>query len=106
MKAFCLSNGVEVAMTMRTGWEPDQDQEEGLASVLRRFPSHAARIQNLIRLNENFRSMCEDIAVAERALSSVDRLPVNVRDERRAEFIELVDSLAAEIEQALRSSQG
>lgn len=76
-------------------------EDEGLVSALRRFPTHAAQIRHLIERNENFRAMCDDLAVAERALLSVDQLPTTVRDERRIEFTQMVDSLAAEIERSL-----
>lgn len=79
--------------------EPGGD--EGLASALRRFPTHTAQIRHLIERNESFRAMCDDLAVAERALLSVDQLPGAVRDERRVEFTQMVDSLAAEIERSL-----
>ncbi|MBD9374278.1 hypothetical protein IB238_16780 [Rhizobium sp. ARZ01] len=75
--------------------------DEGLSSALRRFPTHAAQIQHLIERNESFRAMCDDLAIAEQALLSVDRLPSAVRDDRRIEFTQLVDSLAAEIERSL-----
>ncbi|TCN25285.1 hypothetical protein EV184_11955 [Sinorhizobium americanum] len=50
--------------------------------------------------------MCEDFAAAESALAHADRLPSHVREERRAEFKSLVESLAAEIEQALGPARG
>ena len=77
-------------------------QDEGLASALRRFPTHSAQIRHLIERNESFRAMCDDLAIAERALLSVDRLPSAVRDERGAVgFTQMVDSLAVEIERCL-----
>ncbi|WP_374840266.1 hypothetical protein [Mycoplana ramosa] len=76
-------------------------QDEGLASALRRFPTHSAQIRHLIERNESFRAMCDDLAIAERALLSVDQLPNTIRDERRIEFTQMVDSLAVEIERCL-----
>lgn len=78
-----------------------EESGSGRASALRRFPTHAAQIESLIDRNESFRSMCDDLASAEQALLSVGHLPHSVREERRIEFSQLVDSLAAEIERSL-----
>lgn len=43
---------------------------------------------------------------AEHALAHAGQLPTHVREERRAEFESLVESLAAEIEQALGPLKG
>lgn len=86
-------------MTERSGIDTGGD---GLASALRRFPTHAAEIRTLMERDENFRSICEDLACVEQALLSVDQLPKDIRDERRREFTDLVDSLAVEIERALK----
>jgi hypothetical protein len=85
-------------MTERTGFDAE---DEGLAAALRRFPTHAAQMRILIQRNESFRSMCDDLACVERALLSVDKMPSEIRDERRREFTELVDGLAVEIERTL-----
>ncbi|MDW5317342.1 hypothetical protein [Rhizobium sp. PL01] len=75
--------------------------DEGLAAVLRRFPTHAAQMRTLIERNENFRTMCDDLACVEQALLAVEQMPSDIRDDRRREFTELVDGLAVEIERAL-----
>ncbi len=85
-------------MTERTGFEL---ADEGLAAALRRFPTHAAQMRTLIQRNESFRAMCDDLACVEQALLSVDKLPSEIREDRRREFTELVDSLAVEIERKL-----
>ncbi|MFQ6180614.1 hypothetical protein ACLMJV_01465 [Sinorhizobium meliloti] len=82
------------------------DGEHGLAAALRRFPARSLQIRELSIRDESFRGMCEDFAAAENALAHADQLPFHVRDERRAEFRSLVESLAAEIEQALGASSG
>lgn len=81
-----------------TGFDP---KDGGLASALRRFPTHAAQIRSLITRNENFRTMCDDLACVEQALLSVDQFPAEIRNDRRREFTELVDGLAIEIERVL-----
>jgi hypothetical protein len=85
-------------MKERTGFGSDVD---GLAAVLRRFPMHAAQMRTLIERNENFRTMCDDLACVEQALLSVDKMPSDIREDRRREFTELIDGLATEIERAL-----
>ncbi|APG93993.1 hypothetical protein SAMCFNEI73_pC0271 (plasmid) [Sinorhizobium americanum] len=82
------------------------DDAHGLAAALRRFPARSLQIRELSIRDESFRGMCEDFAAAESALAHADRLPSHVREERRAEFKSLVESLAAEIEQALGPARG
>ncbi|MCA1409207.1 hypothetical protein I6F26_31480 [Ensifer sp. IC3342] len=82
------------------------DKEQGLAAALRRFPARSLQIKELSIRDESFRGMCEDFAAAENALAHTDQLPLHVRAERRAEFESLVESLAAEIEQALGAGKG
>jgi hypothetical protein len=80
--------------------------EEGLGAALRRFPARSLQIKELSIRDESFRGMCEDFAAAENALAHADQLPLHVREERRAEFKSLVESLAAEIDQALGAAKG
>ncbi|MCA1371368.1 hypothetical protein I6F15_29095 [Bradyrhizobium sp. BRP14] len=82
------------------------NEEHGLAAALRRFPARSLQIRELSIRDESFRGMCEDFAAAENALAHVGQLPTHVREERRAEFESLVESLAAEIEQALARLKG
>lgn len=89
-------------MTEGTGFETG---DGGLASVLRRFPMQAAQIHALMERNENFRTMCEDLACVEQALLTVDQMPVEIRNDRRQEFAELVDGLTAEIARALSDAK-
>lgn len=79
------------------------DGERGLTAALRRFPAHSLHIKELSIRDEEFRALCEDLAAAENALAGADRFPSHVREERRDEFRELVESLVAEIERTLSS---
>ncbi|MDK1491426.1 hypothetical protein QN219_15385 [Sinorhizobium sp. 7-81] len=90
-------------MNARSG---SSDEEHQLTAALRRFPRRSLQIRELSIRDESFRGMCEDFAAAEHALAHADQLPVHVREERRAEFKSLVESLAAEIEQALGPVKG
>ncbi|WP_209604616.1 hypothetical protein [Sinorhizobium kostiense] len=78
----------------------------GLSAALRRFPEHSLQIRERLMQDESFRGMCEDFAAAEYALACADQLPPHIREERRTEFKGLVESLAAEIEQALVRTMG
>ncbi|MNL54054.1 hypothetical protein D3C87_1773500 [compost metagenome] len=80
----------------------DVEEMRGLAAATRRFPMQSLEIRRLLLRDENFRGICADLAAVEDALASVDRLPPHLRDERRAEFEDMVESLASEIEQSLR----
>lgn len=90
-------------MSAQSGGSGD---EHGLAAALRRFPARSLQIRELSLRDESFRGMCEDFAAAENALTRAGQLPIHVREERRAEFESLVESLAAEIEQALGPLKG
>jgi hypothetical protein len=43
-------------------------------AAVRRFPSAAGRIADLMNGSEDFRSICDDLAAAEHALAEVDSL--------------------------------
>jgi hypothetical protein len=74
-------------------------------AAVRRFPSAAGRIADLMIGSEDFRSICEDLAAAERALAEVDSLPESVRDARRAEAEEWIRNLTDEIRSMLYSAK-
>ena len=84
-------------MNTRTGGAFDQE----LAAVLRRYPASSLRIQHLYVSDETFRELCSDLAAAERAIKTVENLPDPIRSERRAEFAEMANYLADEIERAI-----
>jgi len=77
----------------------------GLRAAALRLPASAREIENLIMRDESFRSICDDLAAAENALSHVDQMPEALRGERRREYESLVESLTAEIEEALRRAK-
>ncbi|KQV83345.1 hypothetical protein [Rhizobium sp. Root1220] len=73
----------------------------GLTSALAIFPAQSRQIEDLFESDEGFRGICEDLADAQTALRQIARLPDEIRDSRRLEYKELVEGLAAEIEEAL-----
>lgn len=78
------------------------EELQGLSAATRHFPERALEIRRLILRNETFRGICADLAVVENALVSLDRFPPHLRDERRAEFEGMIESLAIELERSLR----
>lgn len=72
-----------------------------LAAALRRFPDHAAEIRRLVETSEDFREMCEDLALAEEVLAATDHVGPALREERRTEYEDLIGALAKEIQDAL-----
>ncbi len=89
-------------MKTRAGHIVDED---ALAAAQRWFPASSLRIRQLLVSNETFRELCSDLAAAERTLATVEQLPAHIRNERRAEFTELAEDLAAEIKVALSHPQ-
>ena len=76
-----------------------------LAAALRRYPQLELAIRRLFEAEEAFRDICEELSDAELALSKVDDLPAAMRAARRAEWQELVDRLARELETAVRDGK-
>ena len=76
-------------------------QQAGLAAALRRHPRRELAIRRLFDAEEGFRDICEELSDAELALSQVDDLPAAMRAARRAEWQELVERLARELETAV-----
>jgi hypothetical protein len=74
-------------------------------AAIRRFPSEANLIEELMIRSESFRGLCEDLAAAEQALHATDQMPEPLRRERRAECQEWVESLTNEIQVALHEAK-
>jgi hypothetical protein len=79
--------------------------EPGFRAAASRFPAHAEQIATLYAKDENFRGLCDDLAVAEQAITAAERLSGLVGAKRRAEYHRLVEDLAAEIEDTLRRAK-
>src|SRR4026209_1518774 len=75
------------------------------AAAVRKFPSHAKLIEELMIRSESFRELCEDLAEAERVLAATDQTPAMLRCGRRAECRGWVESLTNEIECTLREAK-
>jgi len=66
-------------------------------AAIARFPDRGHAIEELARTNDDFRSLCEDLAEAEAALARWEHSSSPVREARCAEYGELVRDLAVEI---------
>lgn len=65
------------------------------------FPSRVALIDELAARDENFRDLCDDFATADHVRLNLEKGSTPDRDERLAEYQELVKTLRDEIEATL-----
>jgi hypothetical protein len=72
-----------------------------LAEVARCFPRHRSVIETLARASSEFRSLCDDYAVAATTLRLLEASREPGTQERVAEYRELVAELAREISSSL-----
>jgi hypothetical protein len=75
--------------------------DQGAYAAERRFPARKQAIEELAARDEEFRDLCIDFADAEAELQRWEQSTDPKREERCAEYAELVDDLAREIEAAL-----
>jgi hypothetical protein len=75
--------------------------DQGMASAIRRFPTRQAAIEELAVRDDGFRSLCVDFGEAEAAWQGWEASLSPERLQRQAEYGELVEGLAGEIEAAL-----
>ena len=77
----------------------------GHHAVTRRFPGNEGRIEELLERDDDFVSLCDDLAAAEDALALTETLPPGLREERRAECAGWIDELTVEIRKVLTSAK-
>jgi hypothetical protein len=75
--------------------------DQGMASAIRRFPTRQSAIEELAIRDESFRSLCVDFGEAEAAWQRWEASLSPQRLQRQAEYGELVEGLAGEIEAAI-----
>ncbi|CAN7365236.1 hypothetical protein LJN214_002043 [Mesorhizobium sp. LjNodule214] len=75
--------------------------DQKIEAAQRRFPLRKRAIEELAVRDEDFRSLCIDLADAESAALRWENSDAPKRDERRAEYLALVNDLAKEIEAIL-----
>ena len=74
------------------------NKQKAVAAAIRRFPHFELPIRRLFEVNETFRDICEELRDAEFALSATASTPTPLRETRQAEWQDLVDRLASEVE--------
>lgn len=80
--------------------------ESGLSldSVLRHFPQQEDLVRELARGNPDFRDMCDELGLAEAALSRIGALPAAQQAERLSECLGWIDRLLVEMREALAAA--
>jgi len=71
--------------------------DDSLLPAAQRFPGRERALEALASRDESFRLLCSDFAEARSALQRWHESASAVRDQRCAEYEELVESLAGEI---------
>ena len=79
--------------------------DEGVLAAIRRFPERQRAIEALAASDESFQSICVDLADAEAALAGWQASTATVREARCAEYRDLVEDLAREVEAALEAGR-
>jgi hypothetical protein len=75
--------------------------DQSLLAAIARFPDRGRAVEELAAMDEDFRALCADLGDAEAALEGWEHSLSSVREERCAEYRELVTALADEIKTAL-----
>jgi hypothetical protein len=78
-----------------------EEMDEGVAAVRLRFPARVQAIDKLASRDVVFCEICQDFAEAQMELAKWDASVDPIRDERIAEYRELLEALSAEIEDLL-----
>jgi hypothetical protein len=79
--------------------------DQSLLAAIARFPDRGRSIEELAGHDEEFRSLCADLADAQAALVRWERCLSPVREERCTEYRILLGDLASEIETMLDSDR-
>lgn len=74
-------------------------------TILRHFPLQTDCVRALVMRSPDFCDMCDELDAAETALSGIDRIAESQRTARRAECLEWIDRLVAEMTCALRADK-
>lgn len=78
---------------------------QDITAAVRRFPARRQAIEERAARDEEFLSLCADLAEAEAALHQWENRTDPRRDQRCAEYRILADELANEIEEALDAAE-
>ena len=69
----------------------------GVIAAIAHFPDRGRAIEKLVQKDEEFRSLCADLADAEAALAGWTKSSSIVREDRCFEYRRLITDLAVEI---------
>jgi len=75
----------------------DKRNQDSVARVISQFEDWKTRIEQSFRESDDFRSLCKDYAVCERALENWQASNEAVAAQRRQEYTELLAELGKEI---------
>ncbi len=78
---------------------------EGVLAAVRRFPERQRAIEMLASRDEDFQSLCIDLADAEAALAGWQASTAAVREARCAEYQAIVNDLVRELETVLEAKR-
>ncbi len=73
--------------------------------LVRRFPDDAVVLARLFDMDDSFRNVCEDYALAEQTLARLEQFQVTTELHRIAEYRQLLSELASEIAKAIESAK-
>jgi hypothetical protein len=73
--------------------------------LLSRFPGESVVLARLLAVDDGFRNVCEDYALAEMTLARLERFQGPQELPRIAEYRQLVRELAGEIAKAIESAK-
>jgi hypothetical protein len=82
------------------------DLKQGLTSAIRRFPTRSHAVEELAARDDEFRSICADLMDAEDALRRHLDSAIANHNQHEAQYRELIEGLATEIEAALDAAAG
>lgn len=75
--------------------------DQGVLAAIRHLPSYGRSIKERALRSESFRTLCQDLAEAERALKEWESSILPVREARCVEYRQLIKSLEAELRETL-----
>lgn len=77
-----------------------------LAHVLERFPTASILVRRLFLVDRDFRSVCEDYALAQNTLARFQTMPDAQQRPEIADYLSIIDELESEIAALVRKTRG
>ena len=76
-----------------------------VSQLLERFHDDAALVAELLAANDDFRSACEDLALAKATLAELESIQLGREPKKIAEYRMIVTDLESEIAEAVRHAR-